>query len=116
MIEVDDQQVVNSMLAGIPIKFPDYRAVVIFVAAYLIFLWFLLKKIKKPGNGRWQFSLYLLLMIALFTYVGYRGFYLPNLKQTFSYNSFYHIDAADHNVPAKRNIFHRSVCIKKVRL
>ncbi len=100
MIEVDDQQIVNSMLAGIPLEFPDYKSVVIFVAAYLIFLWFLLKKIKKPGKGRWQFSLYFVLMIALFTSIGYWGFYLPNLKQKFSYNSFYQIDIADPNAPA----------------
>ena len=100
MIEVDDQQIVNSMLAGIPLEFPDYKAVVIFVAAYLILLWFLLKKIKKPGKGRWQFSLYLVLMIALFTSIGYWGFYLPNLKQKFSYNSFYQIDIAEPNAPA----------------
>ena len=100
MIEVDDQQIVNSMLAGIPLEFPDYKAVVIFVAAYLILLWFLLKKIKKPGKGRWQFSLYLVLMIALFTSIGYWGFYLPNLKQKFSYNSFYQIDVADPDAPA----------------
>ena len=30
MIEVDDQQIVNSMLAGIPLKFPDFRSVVHF--------------------------------------------------------------------------------------
>jgi len=114
MISVDDQQVVNSMLAGIPIKFPDYGAVVIFVASYLIFLWFLLKKLKKPGKGRWQFSLYLILMIALFTYIGYRGFYLPNLKQTFSYNSFYHIDAADHNGPLKATYFIGLYALKKL--
>jgi hypothetical protein len=114
MIEVDDQQIVNSMLAGIPIKFPDYRSVVIFVAAYLISLWFLLKKIKKPGKGRWHFSLYLLLMIALFTYIGYRGFYLPNLKQKFSYNSFYQIDAADHNAPANAKYFIGLYSLKKL--
>jgi hypothetical protein len=105
MIELDDQQVVNSMLAGIPLKFPDYRAVVIFVAAYLICLWFLLKKIKKPGNSRWQTSLYLVVMIAVFTSIGYWSFYLPNLKQKFSYNSFYQIDAADPKAPAAANYF-----------
>lgn len=100
MIEVDDQQIVDSMLAGIPLKFPAYRSVLIFVAAYLICLWFLLKRIKKPGRGRWQSSLYLILMIAVFTSIAYWGFYRPNLKQKFSYNSFYQIDAADPNAPA----------------
>jgi hypothetical protein len=105
MIEVDDQQIVNAMSAGIPLKFPEYRSVVIFVAAYLICLWFLLKRIKKPGKGRWQFSLYLTLMIAVFTAIGYWGFYLPNLKQKFSYNSFYQIDIANPNAPATATYF-----------
>ncbi|CAB1057958.1 hypothetical protein D1BOALGB6SA_2714 [Olavius sp. associated proteobacterium Delta 1] len=100
MIEVADQQIVNSMLAGIPLEFPDYRSVVVYVAAYLFFLWFLLKQIKKPGKGRWQFSLYLVLLIAFFTSIGYWGFYRPNLKQKFSFNSFYQLDIADPNAPA----------------
>ena len=100
MIEVDNQQIVNAMSAGIPLKFPEYGSVVIFVAAYLFCLWFLIKQIKKPGKGRWQSSLYLILMIAVFTSIGYWGFYLPNLKQKFSYNSIYQIDIADPNAPA----------------
>ena len=105
MIEVDDQQIVNSMIAGIPLKFPDFRSVVLFVGAYLISLWFLLKKIKKPGKGRWQYSLYLILMIILFTSIGSWGFYYPNLKQKFAYNSFCQIDLADPNTPAPARYF-----------
>jgi hypothetical protein len=114
MIELDDQQVVNSMLAGIPLKFPDYRAVAIFVAAYLICLWLLLKKIIKPGNNRWQTSLYLVVMIAVFTAIGYWGFYLPNLKQTFAYNSFYQIDGADPKAPAAAKYFIGLYSLKKI--
>jgi hypothetical protein len=105
MIGMDDQQIVNSMLAGIPLNFPDFRSVVIFVGAYLILLWVLLKKIKKPGKGRWQYSLYLILMIILFTSIGYWGFYYPNLKQKFSYNSFCQIDVADPNTQASARYF-----------
>ncbi len=114
IIGLDDQQVVNSMLAGIPLKFPDYRSVVIFVAAYLFCLWFLLRKIKKPGNGRWQTSLYLIVMITVFTTIGYRGFYLPNLKQKFAYNSFYQIDAADPNAPPVAKYFIGLYSLKKL--
>jgi len=114
IIELDDQLVVNSMLAGIPLKFPGYRLIVIFVAAYLICLWFLLKKIKKPGQGRWQTSLYLLVMIAVFTLIGYGGFYLPNLKQKFSYNSFYQIDAANPKAPAAAKYYIGLYSLKKI--
>jgi hypothetical protein len=113
VIQVDDQQVVNTMLAGIPLKFPHYRSVVIFVAAYLIGLWFLLKKIRKPGKGRWQTGLYLIAMITAFTSIAYWGVYLPSLKQKFSYNSFYHIDAADPDAPATATYFIGLYSLKK---
>jgi hypothetical protein len=105
VIEVDDQQIVNSMLAGIPLKFPKFRSVVFFVGAYLISLWFFLKKIKKPGQDRRRYSLYLILMIILFTSIGYWGFYYPKLKQKFTYNSFCQIDVADPDSPAFARYF-----------
>jgi hypothetical protein len=105
MIEVDEQQIVNSMFAGVPLKFPDFGSVIIFVCAYLIFLWFLLKKIKKPGTDRWQYSLCLVLMISLFTSIGYWGFDYAKLKQKFTYNSFCQIDIADPGSPAAASYF-----------
>ena len=104
-IEVADQKIVNSMLAGIPLIFPNFRSVVIFVGAYLISLWFLLKKIKNPGKFRWRYSLCLLLMIMVFTSIGYWGFYHPKLKQKFIYNSFCQIELADPNSPAFARYF-----------
>ncbi len=105
MIEVDDQQIVDSMFAGIPLKFPDFGSVIIFVCAYLIFLWFLLKKIKKPGAARWQYSLCLILMISLFTSIGYWGFDYAKLKPKFTYNSFCKLDIADPGSPAAASYF-----------
>ena len=105
MVAVDDQQIVNSMLAGIPVRFPNFRSVVIFVGAYLISLWLLLKKIKKPGKGRGRNSLYLILMIMIFTCIGYWGFYYPKLKQKFTYNSYCQLDVADPNTPATARYF-----------
>jgi hypothetical protein len=105
MIEMDDQQIVNSMLAGIPFIFPNFKSVVIFVCAYLTSLWLLLKKIKKPGKFRWRNSLYLILMIMIFTSIGCWGFYHPKLKQKFTYNSFCQLDVADSNTPASARYF-----------
>ena len=105
MIEVDDQQIVNSMLAGIPSMFPNFRSVVIFVGTYLVILWLLLKRIKNPGQGRRRYSLFLLLMILIFTCIGYRGFYHPNLKQKFSANSFCQIKVAAFDTPASARYF-----------
>ena len=105
MIEVDDRQIVTSMFAGIPLKIPDFRSVLIFVCAYLVLLGFFLKMIKKPGKGRWQYSLGLILMISLFTSIGYRGFNYAKLKPKFAYNSFCQIDIADPSNPATVRYF-----------
>jgi hypothetical protein len=105
MIEVDDQKIVNSMLAGIPLIFPNYKSVVIFSCAYLTSLWLLLKKIQKPGKVRWRNSLYLISMIMIFTAIGYWGFYQPKLQQNFGYNSFCQLDVADSNAPVSARYF-----------
>ena len=99
-IEMEDQQIVNSLLDGIPLIFPRFKSVVIFVCAYLFFLWLLLKKIKKPGKYRWRYSLSLILMIMIFTSIGYWGFYHPKLKQKFTYNSFCQLDVSASHTPA----------------
>ena len=104
-IDVADQQIVNSMFTGIPLEFPKFRSVVMFVGAYLISLWFFLKRIQKPDNGRRRYSFYLLAIIVLFTSVGYWGFYYPKLKQKFIYNSFCQIDVAGPHSPALASYF-----------
>ncbi|CAB1074797.1 hypothetical protein D1AOALGA4SA_2616 [Olavius algarvensis Delta 1 endosymbiont] len=105
LIDVGDQQIVRSMLAGMPLKFPAFRSVILFVAAYFICLWILLKKVKAPGKGRWLSSLCLLLVIALFTSIAYWAMYLPSMRQKFSYNSFYQIHVAEPNAPANAEYF-----------
>jgi hypothetical protein len=105
MIEVDDQQVVNSMLAGIPLKFPDLKTVAIFVCVYLLFLWFFLKKIKRPGKGRWRYSLCLVLVTGFFTFIVYRGFDYAKSKQKFNYNTFCQIEVTDPDTPAAAKYF-----------
>ena len=99
-IEVDDRQIVNSMLAGLPVKFPAFKSVAIYVGTYLAILLFLLKKVKKPGRSRRRYSLLVILTILLFTFIGYRGLYPPNLGHKIFYNSFCQIDIADPDAPA----------------
>ena len=97
---VDDQKVMNAMLAGMPLKFPDFRSGILFIGVYLIFLRIFLKQITKPGPRRRYFSLGLLLMITVFTAVGYWGLYVPNLKKAAAYNSFCQLDLSEHGTPA----------------
>ena len=104
-IKLDDQQIVNFMLNGMPLKFPAFKAVLIFVAGYLFLLWLFFKRIRAPGRSRRQVGLYLILMISLFTAGGYWGFCYPNLNDQFSYNSFCHIETDQGDTPARANYF-----------
>ena len=105
MITLKDQKIVDSMLAGIPLKLPQLSSVFIFVAAYLILLWVILKKVQKPGRSRWQFSFYFFVLISVFSLIGYRGFNTPKLKQKFTYNSFCRLDIADPVTPASAKYY-----------
>ena len=100
VLELDDQKILDSMLAGMPLKFPDFKWGLIFIAGYLIFLRVLLKKIGKPGRQRWRYSLGLLAMIILFAVIGYRGFYSPNLSQKLTYSTFCQLEVSGADVPA----------------
>jgi len=87
-IDVDDQKILESMSTAMPARFSGFKPALVFVCAYLVFLRFFLKKIRKPGKVRWKNSFALLIMIILFTAIGYWGFFYPNHLQKFSYNSF----------------------------
>jgi hypothetical protein len=99
-LELDDQKILDSMLAGMPLKFPDFKSGVIFIGVYLIFLKILLKKIGQPGRGRRRYSLVLLVMVIIFAWIGYRGFYSPDLKQKLAYNTFCQLEVSGADVPA----------------
>jgi hypothetical protein len=105
MIKINDQQILNSMLAGIPLKLPRFKSVVIFVGVYLILLWFLLRKVKKSSKGRWQYGLYIGVLIILFFSIGSWGLNIPKSKQTLTYNSFCQLDIVDPAAPAAAEYF-----------
>ena len=103
--QLDDQQILDSMFAGLPIKFPGFGPVVAFVGAYLIVLLLLLKKLKPSGRSRWRYCLILLFVILVFTTIAYRGLYAPGLKQKIAYNSFCQLDISKPQAPAVARYF-----------
>ena len=115
MVKIDDQQILNSMLAGIPLKLPQFKSIVIFVGVYLILLWFLLKKVKKSNKGRWQYSLYIGVLIIVFFFIGNWGLNIPKSKQTFTYNSFCQLDITDPAAPAAAKYFIGLYSLIKIR-
>jgi len=105
VLQLDDQKILNAMLAGMPLRFPNFKWGVIFVAGYLIFLRLLLKKVGQPGRRRWHYGTGLLVMIALFAAAGYRGFYYPNLSQKLTYNTFCRLEISAPDAPAVADVF-----------
>lgn len=105
LIELEDRRIANTMFAGMPLGFANFKAVVGFVTAYLIFLWLCLKRIKRPGKSRWRYGLSVLLLITLFSIIASRGLYHTSANQTFAHNSFCQIDLADPSAPASAKYF-----------
>ena len=101
---IDEQKILDSLLAGTPFHFPAFKWGVFFVAAYLIILRVLLKKIGNPVRGRHRYSLILLAVIIIFIVVGYRGFYYPNLGRKLAYNSFCRLDVSGPDMQGSAEI------------
>ena len=87
-IEVADQKILDSMSTKIPAKFPGLKLAFVFIGVYLIVLRYFLKKFRDPGITRWKNSFAILILITIFTAVGYRVFYHPIHLQNITYNSF----------------------------
>jgi hypothetical protein len=81
-------------------RFPAFRFAFLFLTAYLLLLGFLLQKLKKQGNKRWQHGICLLIVIALFTLAGYGLYFLPSQKKRFGTNSFSQLVITGHHMPA----------------
>ena len=115
MIKLDDQQILNSMLAGIPLKSAQFKSIVIFVGVYLTLLWFLLIKIRKSDKSRWQYILCIGVLIVLFISISNWGLNIPKSKQTFAYNSFCQLDITDPLAPSAATYFIGLYSLTKIR-
>jgi len=99
-LDLNDQNILDSMTAKIPAQFQSPKSAYIFIGAYLVFLRFFLKRIKQAGKPGWKYSFFLIITIIVFTAVGYGYFYSPNAVQKFTYNSFGQLEISDRNSPA----------------
>jgi hypothetical protein len=83
-----DQKILDTMVDAMPASFPEVRSSIILLGTYIWLLWFFLKKMRYPGRRRRRYSIYLLLMIIVFSAMGYWHFTVPTSRHNFSYNSF----------------------------
>ena len=99
-IDTDDQKILDSMLTSIPARFQSFKSALIFIGAYLVFLWFFQRRLREPGRRRWKNSLLLLMTIAFFSAIGGWYFFYQNNMQKFTFNSFCQLDISGQNSPA----------------
>jgi len=99
-IVTDNQKILDAMLDFIPVHFQSRKSAAIFIGAYLVFLWFFLRRLREPGKGRLKNSLSFLTVIAIFSAIGGWYFSYPNHMQKFTYNSFCQLDLSGQNPPA----------------
>ena len=93
----DSQKIIDAMLDNLPANFPDFRSSFIFIGVYIFVLYFFLRKIRKPGRKQWKFGAYLLLIITIFTLIGYGRFLSPTIRRNFVYNSFCRLNGFGQN-------------------
>ena len=104
-IEMEDRRIVKAMLTEIPLGFAKFSTVVGFVGAYLVFLWIILKKIRRPGKSRWLYGMLGLVLIIIFSFIATLGLNKARTNAKFAYNSFCQLDVDDSNTPAIANFF-----------
>ena len=104
-IDISDQKILDSMSAKIPAQFQSLKSVLVFIGAYLVFLRLILKRIKRDGNPAWKYSFLMVIIIIIFTAVGYGYFFAPHAVQKFTYNSFGQLEVSDGNSPASLKFY-----------
>ncbi len=96
-IFVDNNKIMDSMLAHVPADFPNFRSVFILIGAYLGLLWLSMKKLRTSVQRRWPKSCFILMVIFVFTLISYWRFFYPNNIKGFTYNSFCQLDVSGPN-------------------
>jgi len=92
-VKLDDQTVQRAMLSKMPMQFPDFLRILIFVVSYLVSIGIFYHKLIRTKENRLTYGRYLAAVIAVFTAAGYVLFFYPNSKKNLTYNSVAHIAA-----------------------
>lgn len=93
-VSVDNNKILDSMIANVPANFPNSKSVFILIVAYLGLLWFFMKKLRTAVERRWQYSCIILMIVLLFTLISYWRFFYPNNIKGFTTNSFCQLDVS----------------------
>jgi hypothetical protein len=96
-LDVNHQKILAAMLASMPAHFPDFKLIVLFLAAYLFLARFFIKRLEKYSERRRKYSYCLMGTVLIFSAAGYFMFYYPNHMNNFAYSSFSQLTVIDKN-------------------
>jgi hypothetical protein len=96
-VKLDDKSVQRALLSKMPMQFPDFLRILIFIVSYLVSIGIYYRKLIQTKERRLTYGRYLAAVIAVFTVAGYALFFYPNSKKNQTYNSVAHIAAVGRN-------------------
>jgi hypothetical protein len=112
-ILVDHNKIMDSMLASVPVNFPNSKSVFILIVAYLVLLWLFMKKLRTSVERRWRYSCFILMIVFISTLLSYWRFFYPNNIKDFTYNSFCQLDISGSNNDASAKYIIGLYALKK---
>ncbi len=96
-IDVNNQEILDSLLSNMPVGFPNVKIVFFSIGAYIVLLRFFLKKIEKYRETRWKNVGCLLLVITVFSITSYAAFLYPRDRKSLTYSSFFLMNVASQS-------------------
>ncbi|MBW2060909.1 MAG: hypothetical protein JRI95_05020 [Deltaproteobacteria bacterium] len=93
--DLQERQILSSMISGIPIHFPGFLWAISLLALYIIFVQVLFHGIEKKVALRRKYLSYLIAIIVIFSLAGYWLFFYQTARKDLSYNSFLHLKVAE---------------------
>jgi len=96
-VSVDNNKIMDAMLANVPANFPNSQEVFMLISAYLGLLWYFMKKLRTSAERRWRNSCFIILIVFIFSLISYWRFFYPTNTKAFTYNSFCQLDVSGPN-------------------
>lgn len=96
-IQFDPQDIVEILLANMPLRFPESWLMGGFLVLYLLILWILVRRVGKQSEMRTKLrtGASLLFLIILCSLLSYALFFRPQINKKLSYNSFLHLHLSE---------------------
>jgi hypothetical protein len=99
--KLEEKKVLSTLTASIPARFPAFVFVLLFIIVYIILVQILFNRIERKRAQRPKYFIFLLAVIALFSFFSYQLFFNKNTHKDPVYNSFLHLEIKNRSMTAK---------------